>query len=241
MSHPDLELLLTGIDHAPDDVLRHVAECPTCQEDLATIRRARAAGDLLRTEPGASALTAPPPAVWDAIQRELALEGDGTDADQDAGVGDEATVVPLAPRRTRRSPWGWVAAAAVGAVLGSGLTWAVAQGGGDDSTTTATSALAPLDGHDTSGTISLSGTGGSTRLSLDVSGVPADPGFVEVWLLDAKTGGMVALGVLDGDHGSFAVPPGLDLAAYDQVDVSQEPYDGDPRHSTESLARGRLP
>jgi hypothetical protein len=74
-----------------------------------------------------------------------------------------------------------------------------------------------------------------------VSGVPSDPGFVEVWLLDAKTGGMVALGVLDGDHGSFAVPPGLDLSAYDQVDVSKEPYDGDPAHSTESLARGRLP
>jgi hypothetical protein len=31
--------------------------------------------------------------------------------------------------------------------------------------------------------------------------------FLEVWLLDAKTGGMVALGVLDGDRGSYAVPP----------------------------------
>ena len=52
---------------------------------------------------------------------------------------------------------------------------------------------------------------------------------------------MVSLGVLDGDHGSFAVPADLDLSAYDQVDVSQEPYDGNPAHSTESLARGRLP
>ena len=51
MSHPDLELLLTGVDHAPDDVLRHVAECPTCQDDLAVIRRARAAGDVLRNDP----------------------------------------------------------------------------------------------------------------------------------------------------------------------------------------------
>ena len=33
-------------------------------------------------------------------------------------------------------------------------------------------------------------------------------GFLEVWLLDAKTGGMVSLGVLDGDHGSCAVPSG---------------------------------
>ena len=38
----------------------------------------------------------------------------------------------------------------------------------------------------------------------------ADPGdgFLEVWLLDAKTGGMVSLGVLDGDRGSYAVPAG---------------------------------
>ena len=60
-------------------------------------------------------------------------------------------------------------------------------------------------------------------------------------LLEAKTGGMVSLGVLDGDRGSYAVPPGLDLTAYDQVDVSREPYDGNPAHSKVSLARGRVP
>src|SRR4051794_26730273 len=109
MQHPDLEMLMAGVDHAPDDVLRHVAERRDCQDDLATIRRTRAAGGSLREAPTLSSLVSPPPAVWDAIVRELA---------------DDDTVVPLRPRRARRSAWAWVAAAVVGAVLGSAITWA---------------------------------------------------------------------------------------------------------------------
>ena len=171
-------------------------------------------------------------------------EDDQVQVEVQAEVRDEvqdAAVVPLTPGRSRRSPWTWVAAAVVGALLGSGVTWAVTQRSSTDSTTTATSALSPLGDHSTSGTISLSGSGGDTRVSLDVSGVAPGPGFVEVWLLDAATGGMVSLGVLDGDHGSWAVPADLDLTAYDQVDVSREPYDGNPAHSKDSLARGRIP
>jgi len=237
MAHPDLEQLLAGVDHAPDDVLRHVAECPTCQQDLATIRRARAAGDVLRSDSATTALSSPPPEVWDAIRRELA-----EDEDEDTAARD-STVMPLAARRGRRRPWTWVAAAAVvGALLGSGVTWAVTQQDGSDPTTTATSDLVPLGDHSTTGTIALSGSGADARVSLEnVSDVPEGPGFVEVWLLDADTGGMVSLGVLDGDQGSWAVPADLDLSAYNEVDVSREPYDGDPAHSTDSLARGRLP
>jgi len=238
MAHPDLERLLAGVDHAPDDVLRHVAECPTCQQVLATIRRARAAGDLLRSDPEATALTSPPPEVWDAIRRELAEDPSASEA-----APQGSAVMPLAARRDRRRPWTWVAAAAVvGALLGSGVTWAVTQQDGSDRTTTATSDLVPLGDHSTTGTISLTGSGADARVSLEnVSDVPEGPGFVEVWLLDADTGGMVSLGVLDGDEGSWAVPADLDLSAYSEVDVSREPYDGDPAHSTDSLARGRLP
>jgi len=226
MTHPDLETLMAGVDHAPDEVLRHVAECPACREDLATLRRTRAAGDLLRREPGLSSLSAPPPEVWGAIQRELA--------------GDD-TVVPMPARPTRRRPWAWVAAAVVGAVLGSAITWAATQGSDSAHRATTSSALVPLGRNRTSGTISLTGSQPGAQLSLDVSELDPGPGFVEVWLLDARTGGMVSLGVLDGDHGSWALPPGLDLSAYDQVDVSREPYDGNPAHSQDSLARGRVP
>ena len=226
MTHPDLETLLAGVDHAPDDVLRHVAECATCRDDLAAIRRTRAAGDALRRDPELSALTSPPPQVWDAIQREL------SEAD---------TVVPMPPRRARRVPWAWVAAAMVGAVLGSAITWAATHRSDSESLSTTTSALVPLGQNRTRGTISLTGAQPGAELSLDLSGIDPGPGFVEVWLLDARTGGMVSLGVLDGDHGSWAVPSDLDLSAYDQVDVSREPYDGNPAHSQDSLARGRVP
>jgi hypothetical protein len=87
----------------------------------------------------------------------------------------------------------------------------------------------------------MSGPPSSEALSVELRNADPGDGFLEVWLLDAKTGGMVSLGVLDGDRGSYAVPPGLDLAAYDQVDVSREPYDGDPAHSKVSLARGQVP
>jgi hypothetical protein len=133
------------------------------------------------------------------------------------------------------------ASVAAGAVLGASAVALV--GRDDDSTSQAarTSTLEPLEGHVTTGTLSMSGPPSSESLSVELRDADPGDGFLEVWLLDAKTGGMVSLGVLDGDRGSYAVPPGLDLAAYDQVDVSREPYDGDPAHSKVSLARGQVP
>ena len=52
---------------------------------------------------------------------------------------------------------------------------------------------------------------------------------------------MVALGVIDGTRGVFTVPASLNLTRYSEVDVSREPFDGDPAHSTVSLARGPVP
>jgi hypothetical protein len=36
------------------------------------------------------------------------------------------------------------------------------------------------------------------------------------------------------------VPDGLDLTRYSLVDVSIEPYDGDPVHSRDSVVQGQL-
>jgi hypothetical protein len=133
------------------------------------------------------------------------------------------------------------ASVAAGVVLGAGIAAFVTR---DDTATTQatrTSSLQPLGDHVTSGTLALSGPRSRESLSVELHDADPGNGFLEVWLLDAKTGGMVALGVLDGDRGSYAVPSGLDLAAYDQVDVSREPYDGDPAHSKVSLARGQVP
>ncbi len=51
---------------------------------------------------------------------------------------------------------------------------------------------------------------------------------------------MVSLGVLDGESGIFTIPAGIDLAQYPIVDISDQPYNGDPAHSADSIARGTL-
>ncbi len=235
MSHPEPEVLLQAIaGPADEETRRHVATCARCQGDLATMTRVRSAGTRLAADPELGALARPPRTVWENIQQAL---GEPTAPPPVAAV----TPVPGRRARSRRS-WVLVAASvAAGVILGASV---VAVAGRDDSSVSQasrTSSLDPLGDHATSGTLAL--TGSAPRESLSVVLHDTDPGdgFLEVWLLDAKTGGMVSLGVLDGDHGSYAVPSGLDLAAYDQVDVSREPFDGDPAHSKVSLARGQVP
>ncbi|MDO5663474.1 MAG: anti-sigma factor, partial [Brachybacterium sp.] len=48
------------------------------------------------------------------------------------------------------------------------------------------------------------------------------------------------LGALDGGHGTFTIPHGVDLAEYSVVDISLEHADGDPSHSGDSWVRGQL-
>ncbi len=80
---------------------------------------------------------------------------------------------------------------------------------------------------------------GDLELQVDLPTPPSGDGFYEVWLLGADAGA-VALGVLESGTGRFPVPAGVDLADYATVDVSLEPLDGDPAHSTDSVARGAL-
>jgi hypothetical protein len=236
MTHPDLETLLRAVG-APDEGTRqHLVACPRCRSDMATMTRARSAGAALAAEPGLGAMVAPPSQVWTAIAREAA----GPEASR-------GTVSPL-PARSSRVPL-LVRRALVAATVAASflLGMLVTSLAGDDngrrsaSVPPRTTVLAPVGDHVSSGTLALSDT--ASHRSLTVSLKTSDPGrgFLEVWLLDGRSGGMVALGVLDGRRGSYDVPTGLDMAAYDQVDVSREPFDGDPAHAKQSLARGRLP
>jgi hypothetical protein len=147
----------------------------------------------------------------------------------------------------RRTLWQVAVAAAVGLVLGAGAAWVVADRSSTPDTSTAAetvtrSALSGIDGHSTSGEISLTtGADRAPQITVSIDNLDKGPGFLEAWLLNADTGGMVALGVLDGDKGTFNVPPSLNLSHYSQVDISREPFDGEPAHSSVSLARGPVP
>ncbi|WP_418605863.1 anti-sigma factor domain-containing protein [Georgenia sp. SUBG003] len=133
----------------------------------------------------------------------------------------------------------WVAAASFlagvgGTVLALNLTESEPQG-----PVVASAALDPLPGRDATGTASVHEADG--RRVLDLRLDDAGPtGFLEVWLLDADAQRLVSLGVLTGASGTFELPADLDLTEYPVVDVSDEPYDGDPAHSGDSIVRGRL-
>jgi anti-sigma-K factor RskA len=67
-----------------------------------------------------------------------------------------------------------------------------------------------------------------------------DDAYFEVWLLAEDVSRMVSLGTMDGPSTSLPIPTGVNLADYPVVDVSIEPFDGDPTHSSDSLVRGTL-
>lgn len=158
----------------------------------------------------------------------------GTDAARD----DLAPVVPL---RRRRAPW-VAAAAAAGIVIGAagGTVWA-GRDGTPAPDVVAQAALDPLPGWEASGEAVVEVTpDGGRVLVLNVEGDGGADGYREVWLIDRDVTRLVSLGVLTGDEGRFTVPDGLDLTDFAVVDVSEEPFDGDPAHSGDSIVRGIL-
>ena len=132
------------------------------------------------------------------------------------------------------------AAAVIGLLLGSGATYVATRGdsgSGTPSDQVMTAALKPLDVPAASGTATLTQAAPERRtLSVTTAGLPPQAGsFYEVWLLDPATNGMVAVGVLGNNgQGSYVVPAGLDMTAYNSVDVSVQPMNGSTDHSSTS-------
>ncbi|WP_104173280.1 anti-sigma factor domain-containing protein [Arthrobacter sp. Y81] len=165
---------------------------------------------------------------------------------------------PLRKRVRERRPGStvrrWVAmAAAAGIMLGAAAVWAAYNflGQGPEAvpspTPTASQAvvvaqapLQPLESYTANGTALVEKLpDGSRRLVVQLSDGQVS-GFREVWVISPDLTKLVSLGVLDGEPGVFAIPEGLDLAEYPIVDVSNEPFDGNPGHSSDSIARGEL-
>jgi hypothetical protein len=196
---------------------------------------------------------APPAEVWDGIRRELGLSS--TETADNASSPSEApsgAVVPLV--RTRRWPTSFLVAASV-----AGLLVGAAVAVGADTfvssepapvaapapsvvapSVVAETQLAALPEHQGQGAAEIVETADGTELVVDVSGLSGGEGFFEVWLIDPDTFAMVGLGALTEESGRFPVPDGLDLSQYRVVDVSLEPFDGDPVHSRDSVVRGEL-
>ena len=107
-------------------------------------------------------------------------------------------------------------------------------------------ALAPLPTgpQQVSGQATVIDGDGTTELEISTRGLDDVPeGFYEVWVIDPDDlTSMYSLGALGTQAGGrFTVPPNVDLDRFSVVDVSIEPVDGDPTHSTNSVLRGVLP
>ena len=138
-----------------------------------------------------------------------------------------------------RRPGVWLAAAAATALLAAGAFWSVQQSQ-PALTPLARAELAPVDQHSATGTARVvEAKDGQRSLEVRVDKNEAN-GYQEVWLIAPDLSRLVSLGVLTSESGTFAVPAGLDLGEYPIVDVSDEPVDGNPAHSSVSIVRGTL-
>ena len=141
-------------------------------------------------------------------------------------------------RRTRLPQILGAAAAAV--VLAAAGTWGISRILTDRSEVVAAVDLTPLPAYEDTGRAEVDQRpDGARELVVTATGSDAQ-GFREVWLIAPDITRMVSLGTMEGTEGRFTIPANLDLDEYPIVDISDEPFDGDPTHSGDSILRGVL-
>jgi hypothetical protein len=137
-----------------------------------------------------------------------------------------------------------VAVAAGILVIAGSVTIGRSLGQGPTPTIVAAATLTTLPGApaSASGSASLQQTGNTRTLVVETAGLANPQGFYEVWLMSPDDKGLVSLGTMSGGQtqATFQVPSELPLAVYTNVDISDEPVDGNPAHSAVSLLRGQL-
>ena len=172
--------------------------------------------------------------------------------------GDELTPAPTPPLRRRgrnrdASARFRITAAAAGLLLGTAAGWTAAGVLGHTGSAAPTStqsvpvsivlaqtSLSPLPAHTGSGDAQVNQLADGTRqLTIRLSKDHIS-GFRGVWVGSADLSKMVSLGVLANDSGVFTIPAGIDLSQYPIVDISDQPFNGNPAHSGDSIARGTL-
>jgi hypothetical protein len=241
----------------------HLAFCSECAGTLTALERTVHAATI---DPAEVELATPGPHNWAAIHQALGLSPDQVE-DPLSRPGSwsssttTTTTTPPTPlrRRVRERRPGSTAgrlvamAAAAGIMLGAAAVWAAYNflGQGPEAfpspTPTAPQAvviaqapLQPLESYTANGKALVERLpDGSRQLVVQLADGQVS-GFREVWVISPDLSKLVSLGVLDGEPGVFAIPEGLDLAEYPIVDVSNEPFDGNPGHSSDSIARGEL-
>ncbi|MEO3934799.1 anti-sigma factor [Micrococcaceae bacterium Sec7.4] len=269
MQHLDpesLSLLALG-EELGDDAADHLRSCASCAAEYRGLRRAVMAAK--PGPPDAAALESPGTQVWAGIHSALglsaAVSADPLGSRTSSGSrppqsqpsspspAPSGSPIPLPAGKERtgrkhqpsgrsgwfRRPGVWLAAAAATALLAAGVFWSVQQNQ-PAVTPLAQAKLAPVDQHSATGSARvIEAKDGQRTLEVRVDKNEAR-GYQEVWLIAPDLSRLVSLGVMTSESGTFSVPAGLDLGEYPIVDVSDEPVDGNPAHSSVSIVRGTL-
>lgn len=237
MKHPDQEELAAYALGEPTDaaIPSHLSRCATCSSGVQRLRdlvatTTRLGGDRV-------VLERPPDHVWSAILAETRQP-----------LAAEAPARPAVRPRRRRLLLGSVVGFAVGVaatVAGTLLIGNVftSRPAPEVRRTIAQGSVRPFEASGTtSGSVTVLQDQDRRRsMRIRLNRTPqTDSDFVQAWLLDPQNNDMIALGVMGGRTETFPLPEGVDLGAYSSVDISLEPFDGDPLHSAVSLARGAI-
>jgi Anti-sigma-K factor rskA len=260
MPHVDpdvLALLALGEPVASDAEERHLAECPACATALQELSATAEVGRASRT---AGPLLTPPARVWEGIAAELGLSADVRP--EIAGASGTVAPEPTAPRSAQAQPaaamrppasierrrdrrrfaLAAVLVAAAVVVLPFGVAALLSVLRPPQATVVAEAELEAFPNWpDARGAAVLEELPDGTRqVEVTLDADVGDDAFREVWLIRGDATDLVSLGVLEGSEGTFEVPDGVDVDEFNLVDVSEEPQDGDPAHSGDSIVRGPL-
>ncbi|MCC3278995.1 anti-sigma factor [Arthrobacter sp. zg-Y40] len=258
MQHLSSEALaLNALGEGTAEETAHLQQCTQCTAEVEALGRVVTAG----RAPAAGALPHPQASVWEGIHSSLGL-GDAVRRDPfdtppasdaaESGPAREQSAPAAEPqaspvsldaarsRRNRRRLPQILAAAAAAVVLAAAGTWGISRILADRTEVIAAVDLAPLPAYQDTGRAEVDQRAdGGRELVVTASGADAQ-GFREVWLIAPDIERMVSLGTMEGTEGRFTIPANLDLNEYPIVDISDEPFDGNPTHSGDSILRGVL-
>ncbi|MGO4298847.1 anti-sigma factor [Leifsonia sp. RAF41] len=242
MSHSDpdvLAMLALGDPDVDEADAEHVMGCPECSAELARLTRVtRAARE---NGPLDFELKEPSPAVWEGIRAQLTLEPLAPPAATSLSHGADAVPPRRGGNLRRRLPILLSAAAVfVIAVL---VTTVVLLRPADRVEAQATLAGLPAWSTSVGQATMERESNGTTVLAVELQSPAVDAGgtdFREVWLMSSDLTKAISVGLLSGESGRFVMPPSVAAADYPVVDVSQQPLNGDPGHSGDSIVRGTL-
>lgn len=243
MTHCDdetLTLLAFGeTPTRPHEVDAHLAECAECRAALQRLRDTVAVGRSL--EPDDLRLPAPPDRVWERVTADLGIAAIADDADADADVVD---LHAHAARRARSGGgrWRWLAAAAAVLLLVTTGAVLLVRRDSDPASTVQEVSLAPVGSGSARGTAQLVREDGHLAVRVDTSGLPNEAdAYYELWLMNPAANSFVSLGPLvPGTSTVRPLPAGFSVKRNPYVDVSVQPFDGNPAHSNLSALRGRF-